>query len=448
MMAVTTLKAEADCLNTLLMAEPQVPGGVAGRRRRAGHSRATPPSWPARSYRCGFLAFGTWLEPDDARNARARGRGVAVAREGFAMSVTTLGGRHVDADGRAIGGSAVLRLRDVSGVKHALAELAAKHHQLKSDVEALRTLIDVLPAPVWVRDTAGRLAFANAAYGHARRGARRRRRGGARLELSTAANARSSPTPAAAAAPSPAGCPPSWPAAAASSTCSTSRRRAAPPASASTPPKPNRCGPRSPAWSTRIAAPSTSSPPGSRPSGADSKLVFYNAAYRALWDFRPAFLDSSRPIPPCSTACARPASCRRSANFREWKRQLHEAYQAIEAIEHEWHLPDGRTLRVVTTPNTEGGVTYLVDDVTERLELARRFDALIRVQGETLDNLAEAIAVFGSDGRVRLHNPAFERMWRLSTEALVQRPHIETVIAWCRPAASRRGDLAGAALGP
>ena len=58
--------------------------------------------------------------------------------------------------------------------------------------------------------------------------------------------------------------------------------------------------------------------------------------------------------------------------------------------EHMWHLPDGRTLRVVTTPNPEGGVTYLFDDVTERLDLERRYDALIRVQGETLDNLAEA----------------------------------------------------------
>ena len=47
-------------------------------------------------------------------------------------------------------------------------------------------------------------------------------------------------------------------------------------------------------------------------------------------------------------------------------------------------------MRVVTTPNPQGGVTYLFDDVTERLDLVRRYDALIRVQGETLDNLAEA----------------------------------------------------------
>jgi signal transduction histidine kinase len=97
-----------------------------------------------------------------------------------------------------------------------------------------------------------------------------------------------------------------------------------------------------------------------------------------------------------------------------------------------WHLPDGRTLRVVTTPNPEGGVTYLYDDVTERLDMHRRYDALIKVQTETLDNLAEAVAVFGSDGRTRLHNPAFQRMWKLTPETLDQHPHVEAVAAWCQ----------------
>jgi signal transduction histidine kinase len=54
------------------------------------------------------------------------------------------------------------------------------------------------------------------------------------------------------------------------------------------------------------------------------------------------------------------------------------------------------------------------------------------VQSETLDHLAEAVAVFGSDGRVRLHNPAFQRMWKLSPEALDAHPHIEAVTAWCQ----------------
>ena len=120
----------------------------------------------------------------------------------------------------------------------------------------------------------------------------------------------------------------------------------------------------------------------------------------------PAFSTRRRPTPPCSTRCAAARKLPEEQDFRQWKQQLYEAYRAVEPKEHMWHLPDGRTLRVVTTPNPEGGVTYLYDDVTERLDMHRRYDALIKVQSETLDHLAEAVAVFGSDGRVRLHNPA------------------------------------------
>jgi signal transduction histidine kinase len=70
--------------------------------------------------------------------------------------------------------------------------------------------------------------------------------------------------------------------------------------------------------------------------------------------------------------------------------------------------------------------------VTERFDLARRYDSLIKVQSETLDHLSEAVAVFGSDGRIRLHNPAFERLWKLQPETVTNRPHVEAVIAWCQ----------------
>src|SRR5204862_3510984 len=109
------------------------------------------------------------------------------------------------------------------------------------------------------------------------------------------------------------------------------------------------------------------------------------------------------------------------------------ADRAVEPESYTWFLPDGRAISVVTTPNLEGGVTYLFEDVTESLDMARRFDGLIRVQRETLDNLTEAVAVFGSNGRAQLFNPAFARMWKLSPEALREQPHIETVDALCRP---------------
>jgi signal transduction histidine kinase len=166
---------------------------------------------------------------------------------------------------------------------------------------------------------------------------------------------------------------------------------------------------------------------------AKQQLAFYNESYRRLWNLDVAFLDAS----PSDSAILDQLRASRKIpeqhDFRQWKARLHEAYRATEPKSEEWHLPDGRTLRVISTPNLEGGVTYLFDDATEGLDLERQFDALIRVQRATLDNLAEAVAVFASNGCARLFNPAFVKMWRLSADALEQQPHIKTVQEWCQP---------------
>ena len=102
------------------------------------------------------------------------------------------------------------------------------------------------------------------------------------------------------------------------------------------------------------------------------------------------------------------------ADFRAWKAALLDAYQSLETEEQVWYLPDGRTLRVVFNPNPQGGVTYIFDDVTERFHLRVAISTRsIRVQSETLDTLQEGVAVFGSDGRLKLYNPAFAGIWAL-----------------------------------
>jgi signal transduction histidine kinase len=58
--------------------------------------------------------------------------------------------------------------------------------------------------------------------------------------------------------------------------------------------------------------------------------------------------------------------------------------------------------------------------------------------------------VFGTDGRLKLHNRAFADMWQLTAETLGQKPHIDTVIKTCRlmapqdePWVEIRGAVAG-----
>ena len=352
--------------------------------------------------------------------------------EGFSRSLTTAAGRRVEAEGRAIAGRAVMKLRDVSGIERKLTELKGAHEALESEADALRTLIQALPFPAWVRDAAGALAFVNAAYvravdatddasvvvkrvelldGAARAELERAAATGgiARLRLSTAGQRRSFdvievPTP---------------------------RGRAGIGIDATEVEGLRRELTRLADAQRRILDQLAT---GVATFGSDQKLAFHNAAYRSLWDLDADFLDQR---PTDSEVLDRLRDDRKllpdQRDFRKWKTQLHEAYGAGEPQTHVWHLPDGRTLRVVATPHPDGGVTYLFTDVTERLDLERRFDALINVQGETLDNLAEALAVFGSDGRVRLFNPAFTRMWQIDPAVLREHPHIEAVIELCRP---------------
>jgi signal transduction histidine kinase len=348
------------------------------------------------------------------------------------MTLTTTAGRPVEAEGRAVGGRAVLRLRDVSGIEHELIDLAARHDRLQSDAETLKALLDSLPAPVWARDAAGRLVFVNAAYANAveakdsidavERELEMLDRG-ARHDIARARSvneAYSDRVPAIAAgqrrifdvvdAPSGAG---SAGMAIDRTEVETMRTELA----------------RMVEAHRRVLDQLAT---GVSIFNVDRKLIFYNNAFRSLFDLAPALLDQTPTDSAVLDALRTARKLPEEKDFKQWKLQLYEAYRSVEPKEHMWHLPDGRTLRVVTTPNPEGGVTYLYDDVTAHLDIHRRYDALIKVQSETLDHLAEAVAVFGSDGNIRLHNQAFQRMWKLAPEALDVHPHIKDVTAWCQ----------------
>jgi signal transduction histidine kinase len=428
---IGSLQADVDCLKALLLSETQI---LVTWAPNAEHPEilgdvaiVAPSNIPER-----VLAFGTWLEAIAARRIEQAVDNLRHNGRGFVLAFTTRAGRPIEAEGRAIGGRAVLRLRDVSGIEQELLDLATRHDQLLSEVETMKALFESLPAPVWVRDNVGQLVFVNSAYARAVEAENTDDAVARRLELldqpvrADVARARlagetfTGRLPAIAAgarhifevidAPGGAG----------SSGIAIDRTEV----------EAMRAELARMIEAHRRVLDQLAT--GVAVFNVDRKLTFYNTAFRSLFELDAGFLDQT----PTDAAVLDTLRSKRKLpeehDFRQWRQQLYEAYRAVEPKEHMWHLPDGRTLRVVTTPNPEGGVTYLYDDVTERLDMYRRYDALIKVQSETLDHLAEAVAVFGSDGRIRLHNPAFQRMWKLSHDALDQRPHVEAVTAWCQ----------------
>ncbi|MGH6879122.1 MAG: ATP-binding protein, partial [Rhizomicrobium sp.] len=82
-------------------------------------------------------------------------------------------------------------------------------------------------------------------------------------------------------------------------------------------------------------------------------------------------------------------------------------------------------------PHPFGGLTFLYEDVTEKFALESSYNTLIEVQSATLDTLGEAVAVFGPDARLKLHNAAFARMWELETSELAGEPHVQKIAEAC-----------------
>jgi len=157
------------------------------------------------------------------------------------------------------------------------------------------------------------------------------------------------------------------------------------------------------------------------------RLVFHNTAFRHLWSLDPAFLETRPTDSEIFDRLRAEHRLEEQADFRAWKSSLFSTYQSVDPVEQVWHLPDTRTLRAVINPNPQGGATYLFDDVSERFQLASRYNSLFRVQTETLNTLIEGVAVFGSDGKLKLYNPALVKIWDVPPQKLENQPHIDEI---------------------
>ena len=79
----------------------------------------------------------------------------------------TSNGHAFEAIGRAIGGQAIVRIRELGSVRRELAETNLRHKALLEETEMLRGFAAAAPWPIWAKRADGGLSYANAAYARA-----------------------------------------------------------------------------------------------------------------------------------------------------------------------------------------------------------------------------------------------------------------------------------------
>jgi len=423
-----TLRSRKMRLESILAAEPQLLFAWTESQAPKLLIANLPQSLGVPSAADAFMRFSEWLPEEGVDSLKAAVASLTETGQGFNLMLPTLAGKHIEIDGRAAGPCLTLKVRDITGQRLDMARVGERHRLLDAQIGALKSLLDTLPEPAWLRGPDRNLTWVNQAYAEATDTDAATRAVQEQIDI----------------------LPPDHRKAAEKSLARAgefrdqilvSTSRGAQRYSAQVVGR----GGVSAGLAREIVSPQQSGRnfDGQLRSfdrmatafavfGPDQRLVHFNQAYADLWKLDSAWLASGPSDAEILDRLRFARQLPEKADYRDWKQGWLSVYGRDAQFDDEWHLPDGRALHVVIDSVPGQGVTYLYEDVTERFALESRYNELIQVQRETIDTLREGVAVFSQDGALRLYNTAFASIWRLNPRQLDAHPHIDEVIDSCR----------------
>ncbi|WP_246604762.1 ATP-binding protein [Aquisediminimonas sediminicola] len=160
--------------------------------------------------------------------------------------------------------------------------------------------------------------------------------------------------------------------------------------------------------------------------GPDQALRFTNQPMQRIFNLRPDWLAEHPAFDRVLEKMRETDRLPQVRDFPAWKAERRDWFQiAGSANEEGWLLPDGTHLRVVAQPLPDGGLLLIFEDRTEHAQLASARDTLLQVRTATFDNLFESVGVFAADGRLHLWNNRFREAWGMEEEELADHPRID-----------------------
>ena len=161
----------------------------------------------------------------------------------------------------------------------------------------------------------------------------------------------------------------------------------------------------------------------------DTKLEFYNSAYEQLTGMPCAWLDSKPKLTEIIDKMRELRKLPEQVDYKQFKQNWMSRFtKLLEPYEEMQYLPDGSVIRMIMMPRPMGGLVLTLEDVTSHLKLETSYNTLMAVQQETMDNLSEGVVVFGEDGRLKLSNQAFAKMWNIPPAELAGALHISKLV--------------------
>lgn len=163
---------------------------------------------------------------------------------------------------------------------------------------------------------------------------------------------------------------------------------------------------------------------------SERRLRFVNRAYAALWGLDYDWLSANPLLTEILEMLRQKRGLPEVTDFAEFRRRMERRFQTLLAPEEGLvHLPDGRCFREIAAPHPLGGLLFVLEDVTDRLALESSYNTLIAVQRGVLNQLADGVAAFATDGRVTMFNPTFLRLLGIADGQLDVGAHISELLS-------------------
>lgn len=164
--------------------------------------------------------------------------------------------------------------------------------------------------------------------------------------------------------------------------------------------------------------------------GADTKLQFFNQAFRKLWDLDDNWLVTNPTYAQILERLREKRQLPEQVDFQKYKAEQVKLFTDLITTRNDFlSLPDGRYLRVIIIAHAFGGLLFSYEDMSDRLQLERSYKTLGAVQKETIDNLNEGVTVFSESGKLELNNEKFLKIWKQDQKYVDSKPHLAELLA-------------------
>ncbi len=163
--------------------------------------------------------------------------------------------------------------------------------------------------------------------------------------------------------------------------------------------------------------------------GTSKRLEYFNQAFVNMWKLDVDWLKKSPTYSEILDVLREKRKLPEQIDFVNFKKENDAMFNNLFSKKEDYYyLPDNSVYKVVIIPYQQRGLLFYYENVTEEFRLESEYNTLVSVQKQTLDNLNEAVAVFGEDGRLKLFNPSYCEIWGHSTSLLNSEPHIKDLL--------------------